>query len=181
MWLALAVAIAGLQGDFDHLRRSKDLHWSSTAVDLWRMYVPELVPLDPALSFVASAREIAHQNAWHARILENTCNGTFVGAHGAATGRLLVLRDGQWQNATLLMSGLGDVLTSADIAAVAAGRRTNLCHGASCSAGHDCVTVGQLPPVCIGTVNSLSDDATLLLAVLMFSVAFLIYSTWAEG
>lgn len=175
------MAVATLQGDFDHLRRLRDLHWVSTAPDLWRMYVPSMLPVDPQLSFVASARQIALDEGWLPHIAEQVCNGTYVGTHAAATGQLLVLRDDKWANTTLLMSGLGDVLTPADVFAAANGRRTNLCDLGTCSAGHDCVTVGDLPPVCIGASDTLSDDSTLLLAVLMVSVAFLIYSTWAEG
>ena len=180
MWLAVAMAVASLQGDFDHLRRSRDLHWLSTAPDLWRMYVPAMLPVDPQESFAASARTIALNEGWGG-IAERVCNDFYVGPHAAATGQLLVLRDGRWANTTLLMSGVGDVLTPADVVAAANGRRTNLCQSGTCSAGHDCVAVGQLPPVCIGASDTLSGDSVLLLAVLMGSVAFLIYSTWAEG
>ena len=181
MWLAVSMAVAGLESDFDHLRRAKGLHWDSTPTDLWRMYVPAMMPVDPQVSFVDAARTIALNEGWEKQIAARVCNGTYIGAHATASGHLLLLRDGRWQNTSLLMSGSGEVLTAADVFAAANGRRTNLCGRRGCSAGHDCVTVGQLPSVCIGAEDTLSGDAALLLAVLMASVAFLVYSTWAEG
>ena len=145
------------------------------------MYVPSMIPVDPQLPFAESARQIALNEGWLPSVAEEVCNGTYVGTHAAATGQLLVLRDDHWANTTLLMSGFGDVLTPADVFAAANGRKTNLCQLGVCSSGHDCVSVGELPPVCIGASDTLSEDSTLILAVLMASVAFLIYSTWAEG
>ena len=180
MWLAGLLAIAGLEHDFEELRRLYAPHISATPESLWTMYIPTLEVGDHSGTFVQQMVGIARENGWKKNVEEHLCsNNLYVGPQAAATRQLLKYSEGKWTNGSLLMGGVGgEVLVAADVAAVAKDRHTNLCEISTCPLGHACRRVGALPAVCLNKEDSLWDDAILLVAMLLLSITTLIYLVW---
>lgn len=120
-------------------------------------------------------------NNWAAKVLRQSCDSIYVGPEAASTERLLVFDDNGWTNSSLLMSGTGQTLTPADVAIVADGRPSLLCSTTPCAFGHDCVHVGDLPPVCVRQKVGLEEEGLLFVILLLVAITTLIYLTYATN
>lgn len=185
MWLPLLAAAAGsLESDFADLVETRHLHVDATAAQLWQLYIPSLVVAHtPTADFAADARAIALNNGWSTADKYHGNRSVFTGVEANHTcGQLLVdPSPGRWANPAFLMAdaATGDKLLDVDVKLVAASRHTTLCGETGCRPGHECVSVGALPKLCLATrPPSVSDDSWLAIVLVLAAITVLVYHVW---
>ncbi len=184
MWLALSLAVAGVATDFAALLDTERLFVEPTAANMWRLYAPGLSASVITSDFEDDARKIALAAGWN--ITSRTVMGpdgieVYVPVSASQCGMLEVIH-AKWKNASLLMSGGGNVLLAEDVRIVAAANddlHTSLCDAEPCHAGHRCAVVGELPPLCVADrPESPTEDDWLIIGLLLALIATLIFHVW---
>lgn len=183
MWPLLVAAVAGsLESDFRALVEARHLHIEPTAAQLWQLYVPSLsITVVPTTNFTHDALAIADAHGWSTENKVHS-SGVFVGEEAEHTcGQLHVESNGRWRDQKLLLSGAGDTLLDVDIRLVAGERHTTLCGKTECPVGHECVSSGALPKLCLSTrPPTVSDDSWLVIVLVLSAITVLVYHVWRQ-
>ena len=179
LWLAAAAAIGTLEEDFGTLVEERSLHLDKSAANMWRLYVPSIsVTAVNGQTFGDQARDIASAEGWslEGKSVARGDTSIFIGEEADHTCGVLEIDNGNWKDEALLMSGTGERLLDVDVKLVAGDRHTTLC---PCAVGHECVSVGDLPPLCLAVKPVVvSDSSWLVIGLTLTAITVLVYHIW---